>query len=170
VLDGFYADTARTVAIGEISAEARHLLAVTERSLYAGLGAARVGGRVGDIGAAVEKIVRAAGFRCVDEYTGHGIGRRLHEDPKVFNTSVERGRRIAAGLTVAVEPMVNIGTSKTVTLEDKWTVVSADGSLSAHFEHTAAVTADGVEVLTMDPADEGMVALAREAGLLWREP
>lgn len=151
ILDGFYADTAYTVGIGDISEEARRLLKVTRKSLYAGIEAAKAGGRVGDIGLAVEKVVRDAGFHCIEDYTGHGIGRALHEDPKVYNTSRERGKRIANGLTVAIEPMVGAGTGKTEELDDGWTVVTADRSMAAHFEHTVAITHEGVEILTLDP-------------------
>lgn len=151
ILDGFYADTALTVGIGRISEEAQQLLAATREALDAGLAAARVGGRVGDIGTAVEKVVRRAGFHVIEDYTGHGIGRQLHEEPKVYNTSQERGRRIGHGMTLAVEPMVGVGTGATEELEDGWTVVTKDRSLAAHFEHTVAITRDGVEVLTLDP-------------------
>ena len=170
ILDGFYADCARTLAIGNVSEQARRLIDVTTASLYAGLAAARVDGRVGDIGAAVEAVVHAAGFSSVDQYTGHGIGKSLHEEPKVFNTSQERGRRIGNGLTVAVEPMVNVGGAETEELADGWTVVTKDRSLSAHVEHTVAVTRHGVEVLTMDPDNAELRVLVEGAGLLWREP
>lgn len=151
ILEGFYADTALTVGIGRISEEAERLLGATREALDAALGAAKVGGRVGDIGAAVEKVVRRAGFHVVEDYTGHGIGRELHEEPKVYNTGQERGRRIGHGMTVAIEPMVGVGTGATRELEDGWTVVTRDRSLAAHFEHTVAITREGVEVLTLDP-------------------
>lgn len=151
ILDDFFADTAYTVGVGRISAEAQRLLDVTHEALYAGIDAAHVGGRVHDIGGAVEKIVTDAGFSCVDGYSGHGVGRRLHEDPQVFNTAKKRGRRLVSGMTLAIEPMVNAGGSETRELEDGWTVVTADGSLSAHFEHTVALTDAGVEILTLDP-------------------
>lgn len=155
ILDGFFSDMAYTVPVGEISEEAARLLEVTKASLRAGIEAAKVGGRVGDIGAAIEKTVRKAGLHVVEDYTGHGIGRRLHEDPKVFNHGRERGRRIGHGLTLAIEPMVNVGTGETEELKDGWTVVSRDRSLSAHFEHTVAITRDGVEILTRD-GDDGL--------------
>lgn len=163
ILEGFYADTAYTVGVGKISDEAAHLMKITRRALYAGIDAARVGNRVGDIGRAVEKIVHGAGYHCIDNYTGHGIGRTLHEDPKVYNTSVERGKRIGNGLTIAIEPMVALGTSQTRELEDEWTVVTADGSLAAHFEHTVAITHEGVEILTLDPELEGEMDWATSA-------
>ncbi|MCC5877160.1 MAG: type I methionyl aminopeptidase [Candidatus Sumerlaeia bacterium] len=153
ILDGFFADRAYTVGVGKISEEAARLLEVTRESLRAGIAAAKVGGRVGDIGAAIEKTVKRGGFHVVEDYTGHGIGRKLHEDPKVFNNGRERGRRIGHGLTLAIEPMVNVGTGATEELKDGWTVVSKDRSLSAHFEHTVAVTRDGVEILTECPED-----------------
>lgn len=151
ILDKFFADSAYTVGVGKISPEAQKLLDTTQEALYAGIDAAKVGGRVGDIGTAVEKVVLAAGFSCVEGYSGHGVGHLLHEDPQVLNTGKERGKRIVSGMTLAIEPMVNIGGSATRELGDKWTVVTADGSLSAHFEHTVAITDAGVEILTLDP-------------------
>ncbi len=150
ILDGFFADHAWTIGIGKLDPEAERLLRVGEESLYKGIAAARYGGRVGDIGQAIEEHVTAAGFSVVEEYTGHGIGRRCHEDPKVYNTGARRGKRIGQGLTLAIEPMVNIGTGKTKELEDGWTVVTADRSLSAHFEHTVAIGSRGTEILTRD--------------------
>lgn len=148
VLEDFFADMAYTVPVGTVSEEARLLLEVTKNSLEAGIAAAQIGGRVSDIGEAVEKVVKAAGFHVVDQYTGHGLGRKLHEEPKVYNTAKPRGPRIGHGMTLAVEPMINVGTSKTRELEDGWTVVTLDGSLSAHYEHTIAITREGVEILT----------------------
>ncbi|MBI1292753.1 type I methionyl aminopeptidase [bacterium] len=148
IYNGFYADSAITVAVGEISAEARRLMDVTFESLWKGIHAAQPGGRVSDIGAAIEEHVRAAGFHPTDNYTGHGVGRQLHEEPKVFNSALPRGPRLVPGMTLAVEPMINIGTSAAVELSDGWTVVTKDRSLSAHFEHTIAITQTGVEVLT----------------------
>ncbi len=164
IIDGFYADTAYTVGVGEISEESQRLLRATRDSLYAGIEAARVGGRVGDIGSAVEKVVYEAGFHCIEEYTGHGIGRELHEEPKVYNTSRERGKRIPNGLTIAIEPMVGVGTGETEELEDGWTVVTKDRSLAAHFEHTVAITDQGVEILTMDPDLEEYAAKQAAGG------
>ncbi|CAN5379333.1 type I methionyl aminopeptidase [soil metagenome] len=148
VLQDFFADMAFTAPVGKISPEAKRLLTVTEQSLKAGIAAAQPGGRVSDIGAAIEQVVRAAGYHIVENYTGHGVGRKLHEEPKVYNTAKPRGPKITAGMTLAVEPMINIGTSRTEELNDGWTVVTVDRSLSAHFEHTIAVTMDGIEVLT----------------------
>lgn len=153
VLDGFYSDHAWTVGVGQLDAKVEHLLRVSEESLFLGIKAARVGNRVGDIGAAVEAHVQAADLSVVEEYTGHGIGRRCHEEPKVYNTGIRRGRRIASGMTLAIEPMVSIGTGKTRELADGWTVVTADRSLSAHFEHTVAITSEGTEILTRDEDD-----------------
>jgi methionyl aminopeptidase len=150
----FYADSAFTVGVGAISEEAQRLLDVTLHSLWAGISAAKVGGRVSDIGAAVEQVVTGAGFHITENYTGHGLGRKLHEEPKVHNTALPRGPRISSGMTLAVEPMVNVGTSRTEELSDGWTVVTADRSLSAHFEHTIAITHSGLEILTCtEPPD-----------------
>ena len=151
ILDGFYTDTAYTVAVGEPSPEAKVLLDTTLKALYAGIAAAKYDGRIGDISKAIQAVVEGAGFHCAEKYTGHGVGRKLHEEPKVENVYADRGARIGHGLTIAIEPMVNIGTGKTRELNDRWTVVTKDGSLSAHFEHTIAITRDGVEVLTRDP-------------------
>ncbi|MCC7392509.1 type I methionyl aminopeptidase [Candidatus Sumerlaeota bacterium] len=150
ILNDFFADTAYTVPVGKISAEAQRLIDVTRQSLYAGINAIKPGGRVGDIGAAVEKVVHEAGYHCTEGYTGHGVGRHLHEKPDVPNDSKRAGIRLQPGMTLAIEPMINQGTSKTKRLKDDWTVVTADGSLSAHFEHTVAITRDGVEILTLD--------------------
>lgn len=151
ILEGFFSDMAYTVAVGEVDEKTRQLLEVTNASLYAGLDAARVGGRVGDIGTAVEKVVRQAGLHCIEDYTGHGIGRSCHEEPRVFNDSRVMGKRIRSGMTVAIEPMVAVGTGATRELSDQWTVVTEDGTLAAHFEHTIAITDCGVEILTLDP-------------------
>lgn len=148
IYEGFYADSAVTLPVGEISAEARRLLDVTKASLAAGIAAISLTGRVSDIGAAVERTVRDAGFHPTKNYSGHGLGRKLHEEPKVENTAEPLGPRFAHGMTVAIEPMINIGTGDTRELSDRWTVVTVDGSLSAHFEHSVAVTREGVEVLT----------------------
>lgn len=148
-LDGFYSDMAWTVGVGTITREAEQLLRVTEESLHAGIAQARPGNRIGDIGAAIQAVYSPHGYHAAEDYTGHGIGRHPHEEPKVLNTGEERGRRIQPGLVIAIEPMINIGTGKTRELKDGWTVVTADGSLSAHFEHTVAVTEDGPIVLTV---------------------
>jgi methionyl aminopeptidase len=150
IWEGFHADSAVTVIAGEPpSAEAEKLIRVTEEALGAGIAQIRPGGRLSDIGAAVEQVASGAGFEVVREYVGHGIGRALHEDPQVPNYgSPGRGPVLKPGLVLAVEPMVNAGGWETRLLADGWTVVTADGSLSAHFEHTIAVTEEGHEVLT----------------------
>ncbi|GAP61889.1 MAG: type I methionyl aminopeptidase [Ardenticatenia bacterium] len=147
---GYHGDSAWTYAVGPISPVAQRLLEVTERSLYAGIEQARPGNRLSDIGHAVQKVVEAAGFSVVREYVGHGIGREMHEDPQVPNYGEPgRGPRLRPGMTLAIEPMVCVGDWRTRVLSDKWTVVSADGSLTAHFEHTVAITEDGPEILTV---------------------
>jgi methionyl aminopeptidase len=150
IWEGFHADSAVSVFVGEPpSAEAEKLIRVTEESLEAGIAQIRPGGRLSDISHAVEQTVLGAGFEVVREYVGHGIGRHLHEDPQIPNYgSPGRGPELRPGLVVAVEPMVNVGGWETRVLADHWTVVTDDGSLSAHFEHTIAVTDDGAEVLT----------------------
>jgi methionyl aminopeptidase len=149
-LEGLHADSATTVAVGAISPEAQRLLDVTERCLEAGLAAAVLGNHIGDIGHAVQTVAEDAGFGVVRELVGHGIGSRFHEDPQVPNFgSPKRGPRLQAGMTLAIEPMITVGSPETRTLEDKWTVVTADGSLAAHFEHTVAVTPEGPQVLTL---------------------
>lgn len=149
VLDGFYSDTATTFAVGEISDVAKQLLRVTEESLYKAIEKMTVGTRIGTVSHAVQEHAEKAGFSIVREYTGHGIGRAMHEAPQVPNFGKpDTGFRLQPGLVLAVEPMVNVGTWKTEVLEDDWTVVTQDGSLSAHFEHTIAITEDGPQVLT----------------------
>lgn len=150
IWEGFHADAAFTVFVGEPpSEEAVKLVRVTEEALEAGIGQVRPGGRLSDIGHAVEQVVLGAGFEVVREYVGHGIGRALHEDPQIPNYGDPgRGPEMRPGLVIAIEPMVNIGDWRTRLLADDWTVVTEDGSLSAHFEHTIAVTEDGPEVLT----------------------
>jgi methionyl aminopeptidase len=149
IVDGFHGDSAITVAVGDASPEALKLLEATERSLWAGIAEARAGNRIGDIGAAVQTVAEGAGFSVVREYVGHGVGRALHEDPPIPNYGQPRkGLPLEEGLVIAIEPMVNVGSYDTRLLADGWTVVTADGSLSAHFEHTVAVTQDGPEVLT----------------------
>jgi len=146
---GLHTDSARTYPVGPIAAETQRLLDVTEASLLAGMQAAVIGNHVGDIGHAVESVVKAGGFTVVRDLVGHGVGHMMHEEPQIPNHGKpKRGMRLVAGLTIAIEPMVNIGTEKTRTLGDKWTVVTADGKNSAHFEHTVAVTEDGPVVLT----------------------
>ncbi len=149
-LDGLHADSATTVAVGPISPEAQRLLDVTEQSLHAGIAAATIGNHVGDIGHAVQTVAEAAGYGVVRELVGHGIGTKFHEEPQVPNFgSPKRGARLIEGMTIAIEPMITMGDYATKTLGDKWTVVTADGSLSAHFEHTVAITKDGPRILTL---------------------
>ena len=158
IVEGWHADAAVTVPVGEVSAQAATLIAVTDEALRRAIGAAVVGKRLGDIGAAVQRFVEAQGFSVVRNYVGHGIGRAMHEEPQVPNYGApERGLQIKEGLCIAIEPMVNIGGPQTRTLPDQWTVVTADGSLSAHFEHTLWCTAAGPVVLT---APEGQAAAA----------
>ena len=147
--EGYYTDSAVTIPVGEVDAETRRLLEVTEAALEAGIGAARTGNHTGDIGAAVQTVVEAAGFSVVRELVGHGVGVTPHEDPQVPNYGKpKRGTKLTAGLTIAIEPMVNAGGPGTRTMPDRWTVVTMDGSRSAHFEHTVAVTENGPRVLT----------------------
>src|SRR5688572_16343187 len=149
LLEGYHADAARTFPVGAVSTDAEDLLRVTRDALEAGIAAARPSGHLGDISAAIQEVVEAAGFAVVRELVGHGIGQHLHEDPQVPNFgSVGRGLSLDPGLVIAIEPMVNRGDSGVRTLEDAWTIVTADGTLSAHFEHTVAITENGPEVLT----------------------
>ncbi len=149
IVDGFHGDSAITLIVGGVSSEVAKLVETTERALQAAIAEARPGNRSGDIGAAVQTIAEGAGFSVVREYTGHGIGRSLHEDPPIPNHGKPgRGVPIEPGLVIAIEPMVNLGSHETRLLGDGWTVVTADGSLSAHFEHTIAVTDEGPVVLT----------------------
>ena len=148
-LEGLHADSATTIPVGEVPPEAERLMAVTRDSLTAAIGQARVRNHVGDIGHAVQKVAEGAGFGVVRELVGHGIGSRFHEEPQVPNYgSPRRGPRLLEGMTIAIEPMITVGSPVTRTLGDKWTVVTADGSLSAHFEHTVAITANGPRILT----------------------
>lgn len=143
-LEGLHADSAATFPVGEVSAEATRLLAVTQQALAAGVAAALAGNHVGDIGHAVQEVAEGAGYSVVRELVGHGIGSSFHEDPQIPNYGKpRRGPRLMPGMTIAIEPMVNVGGPEIRTLADKWTVVTADGSLSAHFEHTVAVVANG---------------------------
>lgn len=150
IWEGYHGDSAVTVFVGEPpSAEAEKLVRVTEESLEAGIAQIRPGGRLSDVSSAIEQVVEGAGFSVVREYVGHGIGRSLHEDPQIPNYGPPgRGPELRAGLVLAVEPMVTMGDWPTRVLADDWTVVTADGSLAAHFEHTIAVLEDGHEVLT----------------------
>jgi len=148
-LDGFYGDSAVTVPVGRVPAAASDLLRVTEESLFRGIDAVKPGARVSDIGAAIQRHVEAHGFSIVREFVGHGIGTSLHEEPQIANYGEPgRGPRLAEGMVLAIEPMVNMGRPAVKVLKDGWTAVTRDGSLSAHFEHTVAVTKDGPLVLT----------------------
>jgi methionyl aminopeptidase len=148
-LDGMHADSAVTLAVGAIPEETQRLLDVTQAALAAGIAAASAGHHVGDIGHAVQQVAEAAGFGVVRELVGHGIGSKFHEEPQVPNFGTPgRGPLLKPGMTVAIEPMITAGNPATRTLKDKWTVVTQDGSLSAHFEHTVAITTEGPVVLT----------------------
>jgi methionyl aminopeptidase len=150
IIEGWHADAAVTVPVGEIDDESTRLIEVTRRSLQAAIDQVVEGHRLGDVGAAVEGIAERAGFTVVREYVGHGIGTAMHEDPQVPNYGpAGRGMKLKEGHVLAIEPMVNAGTAATRLLDDGWTVVTADGRRSAHFEHTIAVTDHGPEVLTL---------------------
>jgi methionyl aminopeptidase len=150
VLDGWVADSAFTAGVGEISPQAQLLLTVTEAALYAGIDKMRVGHRTGDVSAAIQTCVESQGFHLTREYTGHGVGRQMHEGPQVPNYGkAGTGMLLKKGMTVAIEPMVLVGTAATHVLSDQWTVVSADGSLTAHFEHSVAVTEGEPLILTV---------------------
>ncbi len=149
LFDGFYGDTATTVMVGVTDPEVIKLVRTTQRALETGLAQARVGGRLSDVSHAIQKISEDAGFSIVRDFVGHGIGRSLHEDPQIPNFgSPHKGPRLKHGMTLAVEPMVNIGEADVEVQEDGWTVLTKDGSPSAHFEHTIAVLDGGVEILT----------------------
>ena len=150
IIEGYHGDAAFTMAIGEVSAEAARLIETTERSLWAGIEQLRSGNRLHEVGRAVQSVAEAAGFSVVREYVGHAIGTAMHEEPQVPNYwPGQGGPMLKSGMVFAVEPMVNAGGPATRVLEDGWSVVTADGRLSAHFEHTIAVTDDGPEVLTL---------------------
>ena len=150
ILDGYVADSAFTAGVGKISEEAQHLLEVTEGALHAGIQKMRVGFRTGDVGAAIQEYVERHGLHVTREYTGHGVGRQMHEGPQVPNYGKPgTGMPLRQGMTIALEPMVLVGTHKTRVLADQWTVVSADGSLTAHHEHSVAVTAGDPLILTV---------------------
>ena len=149
VVEGYYGDAAITLPVGKITPEAQHLLEVTEQALYQGIAQASPGNRLSDISHAVQVHAEGSGFSVVTDFVGHGIGRNLHEDPQVPNFGLPgQGPRLKEGMVLAIEPMVNMGKSDVRILDDHWTVVTVDGSLSAHFEHTIAVTAEGPIVLT----------------------
>jgi methionyl aminopeptidase len=149
--EGLFTDAAITVPVGEIKPEIQHLLDVTKRSLDAGIAACVLGNHIGDIGHAIDAVVVSEGMVCAADLVGHYVGYEPHGDPQVPNAGKpKRGPRLQAGLTIAIEPMVNLGTDRTRTLSDKWTVVTTDGKWSAHFEHTVAITASGPRVLTRE--------------------
>jgi methionyl aminopeptidase len=152
LLDGWHADGAWTYPVGAISAEAQRLLNVTRESLFQGIAKARIGNRIGDISHAVQRYVEQFGYGVVRDLVGHGIGRHLHEEPAAVPNYGKpgRGEPLRDGMTICIEPMINEGTWKVVTEADKWTVRTADGKLSAHFEHTLAITRDGAEILTLE--------------------
>ena len=148
--NGYHGDNAATFACGDISEQARALMDATQQSLFTGIAAAKAGGRVGDISHAVQQFVEARGYSVVRQFVGHGIGTKLHEPPEVPNFGTPgRGIRLLPGMTLAIEPMVNAGHSDVKILPDGWTVLTKDGSLSAHFEHTIVVTADGPQIMTL---------------------
>lgn len=149
---GFHGDCAATFTVGEVSEEAKRLISVTKESFFKGIAAINSGARIGDIGHAVQSYAESFGFSVVREYIGHGVGRKLHEDPEVPNYGTPgHGQRLREGMTIAIEPMVNVGDWDVRVLDNDWTVVTADGKLSAHYENTVAITANGVLILT-DPS------------------
>ena len=156
--EGYYGDTAVTIGVGQISPEARQVMEVTQEALHRGIGCARASNRLFDISSAVQRCAEGAGFSVVRQFVGHGIGASLHEEPQVPNFGKPgQGPRLSAGMVLAIEPMVNRGGSDVRLLSDKWTAVTADGSLSAHFEHTILVAEDGAEILSRpDGASEGV--------------
>lgn len=148
-IDGYHGDSCKTFAVGEISEAAKALMKSTEESLYLAIRMAKPGVRLGDIGAAIQKYNEDNGFSVVREFVGHGVGKDLHEEPEVPNYGREgHGVRLAAGMVIAIEPMINEGTAKIKVMPDQWTVKTIDGKLSAHFEHTIAITSDGAVILT----------------------
>jgi methionyl aminopeptidase len=152
LLNGWHADGAWTYPVGRVSADAQRLLNVTREALYQGIAKARVGNRIGDIASAVQKYVEGNGYAVVRDLVGHGIGRKLHEEPDSVPNfgKAGKGENLRDGMTICIEPMVNEGTYRVKTLDDKWSLVTADGKLSAHFEHTIAITRDGAEILTLE--------------------
>ncbi|MCB9637289.1 MAG: type I methionyl aminopeptidase [Myxococcales bacterium] len=149
ILDGYHGDTSCMFMVGEVSDQARRLVETTKNSLYAGIEVCHVGARMGDIGHAIQSMVEPLGYSVVRDFTGHGIGRRFHEDPQVLHYGRKGvGPRMREGMTFTIEPMINIGTWKVEILDDDWTAVTLDRKLSAQFEHTILITADGVEILT----------------------
>lgn len=152
IYQGWHADAAITFPVGEVAPEALALVEVTERAMWAGIEQVRHGNRLGDVGHAIEAVGEQHGYGVVREYTGHGIGRQMHEEPQVLNYGTPgKGMRLRKGMAICIEPMFNMGSRETRVLSDGWSVVTADGSLSAHWEHTIAITPDGPEVLTGQP-------------------
>lgn len=152
MFEGYHGDNAATFAVGDVSPEAKRLMDVTRESLYEGINAARPGDRIGDISHAVQSYVESNGFSVVRQFVGHGVGTKLHEDPEVPNFGkAGHGFRLMPGMTLAIEPMVNMGDYQVKVLKDGWTTVTADGSLSAHFEHTVVITEDGPKIMTVAP-------------------
>ena len=146
---GYVGDSARTIPVGKVSEEAERLIKATRDSFWAGIDAMKIGNRLGDVGAAIDAVVRENGFSTVRRYVGHGVGTDMHEDPDVPNYGTPgRGYRLCAGMTVAIEPMVNVGSFEVKEMPDGWTVKTVDGSLSAHYENTVALTSEGVLILT----------------------
>ncbi|NNC92769.1 MAG: type I methionyl aminopeptidase [Acidimicrobiia bacterium] len=154
IYEGYHGDAARTFAIGEVPEEVAKLIRVTEESMVAGIGQVKAGARIGDIGVAVQQVAEDAGFSVVREYVGHGIGEQMHEEPQIPNYGqAGKGMKLKKGMAICIEPMVNMGDWRTELQDDGWTVTTADGSLSAHFENTIAITSDGVEVMTAEDGD-----------------
>jgi methionyl aminopeptidase len=154
-LNGFHADSAVTIPVHPISGEVERLLRVTEESLWLGIAQAREGRRIGDVSHAIQSFAEAQGFSIVEDLVGHGVGRSLHEEPQVPNFGLpNRGPKLRAGMTLAIEPMINQGTREVQALPDRWTIVTMDGRVSAHFEHTVAVTHGEPEILTLLPPEE----------------
>ncbi|HSJ29066.1 MAG TPA: type I methionyl aminopeptidase [Acidimicrobiia bacterium] len=150
IYQGYHGDAAFTMAIGEVSAEVARLIETTERAMWAGIAEVKHGNRVGDIGAAIQEVGEAAGYGIVQEYVGHGIGRQMHEEPQIPNYGVRgKGMKLRRGMALCIEPMFNLGGSATKVDHDQWTVRTADGSLSAHWEHTVCITPDGPVVTTL---------------------
>lgn len=151
IFEGYHGDAARTFAIGEVPDQVAKLIQATEESMMAGIGAVKAGARIGDIGQAVQQVAEGAGFSVVREYVGHGIGEQMHEEPQIPNYGeAGKGMKLKKGMAICIEPMVNLGDWRTELQDDGWTVTTADGSLSAHFENTIAITPDGVEVMTAE--------------------
>ena len=150
LFEGYHGDNAATFACGDVSEEAKRLMDTTRESLYEGIKMARAGGRIGDISSAIQSYVEARGYSVVRDFVGHGVGTSLHEAPEVPNFGIAgRGVRLMPGMTLAIEPMINIGKPQVKIMPDGWTVLTQDGSLSAHFEHTIAITADGPQIMTI---------------------